>query len=59
MSTVTRSTKSNEPATVDFRHTCDKVKSIGNSSAVDFVAELLPVLATVESVASVHQALQR
>ena len=45
MTTATRSTKSNEPATVDFRQTGDKSVT---KSTVDFVADLSPILATVD-----------
>jgi len=51
---ATRSTNSNEPETVDFRQTGDKSAT---KSTVDFVADLSPVLATVDCVASVYGAL--
>ena len=41
MSTATRSTKSNEPATVDFRQTCDKSAT---KSTMDFVASVYRAL---------------
>ena len=60
-STETQSTKSNAPRTLGFRQTGETVESIGDNSTetqstVDFVADLLLVLATVDFVSSLYRA---
>jgi len=57
MSTATRLTKSNKPATVDSQQTSDKVVSIGDKSATKSTVDFVAGLATVDFVTSVYRAL--